>query len=358
MAIRKILRLLGSAMLITVASAAQAEYTWINLESPPGFNEAIPNGICGTNIVGTYRDAGNQIHGFLYNGSTWTTLDYPGAFFGTEAFGISGTNIVGFYYTDATHGFLYDGITWKTLDDPLADLSQIYNGTYPEGVCGTNIVGQYNDFNDHLHGFLYNGSTWSTLDDPLGVTVLEGVSGTNIVGEYLETNNFQHAVLYNGNNWTTLDAPLGINGTSAYGVDATNIVGFYKDVKTQIHGFLYHGGNWITLDYPYAGASTNIATFLAGISGPNMVGSCFNSNSFVNGFIATPPPLLAINVLGNRPKLFWPYNPLIGWTLQQSSDLSQTNWTTVPGPIANDGTNNFNTFTPSSGRIYFRLTVP
>ena len=231
------------------------------------------------------------------------------------------------------------------------------SGTRSTAISGTNIVGYYNGLNGQTHGFFYNGLTWSNLDVPLGLTIPAGISGLNVVGGCVDTNNFRHAFLYDGSGWTTLDAPLGANGTIANGIDATNIVGYYDDKNNVGHGFLYHGGTWTTLDYPLAGSSENSVTFINGISGVNMVGTYVNPSTGGLGFLITPTPNLAVTHSGNNLKMSWPYNPLIGWTLQQNSDLTKTNWTTVAGGISNDGTNNFITITPPTGDMFFRLSA-
>jgi len=69
---------------------------------------------------------------------------------------------------------------------------------------------------------------------------------------------------------------------------------------------------------------------------------------------STPSPQLAIALSGNNLKISWPY-PSTGWTLQQNSDLTSTNWTATAG-IANDGTNNYFTITPSPGSLFFHLS--
>ena len=78
-----------------------------------------------------------------------------------------------------------------------------------------------------------------------------------------------------------------------------------------------------------------------------------------------PMPQLALSRPGNGLMLSWPY-PSTAWTLQRSSDLSGTNWTTVaahgamsPGSpftgIYTDGTNNLVPMLPSGGIYFFRL---
>jgi hypothetical protein len=64
-------------------------------------------------------------------------------------------------------------------------------------------------------------------------------------------------------------------------------------------------------------------------------------------------PTLTITHVGNSVKVSWPY-PSTGWTLQQNSDLTTANWSTSGG-ISNDGTSNFITITPPTGKFFFRL---
>jgi streptogramin lyase len=67
-----------------------------------------------------------------------------------------------------------------------------------------------------------------------------------------------------------------------------------------------------------------------------------------------PPTLTAIRSGGVS--ILWPY-PSTGWTLQQNSDLTTTNWLTSGG-VVNDGTNNFITIPSPTGNLFFRLTQP
>ena len=218
------------------------------------------------------------------------------------------------------------------------------------------------------HGFLYNTvfETWTSLDDPSAGsgsgqgTATERISGTRIVGAYYDTDNVLHGFLYDTsvNNWTTLDAPLaGSGGTIAYNISATNIVGIYVDNNNVNHGFLLSGTNWTTLDDPLAGSGSNQGTYAGGIEGANIVGLYLDANGVSHGFLATPIPQLAITQSSSALTVTWPYwnNLLTGWSLQQSPDLSTINWTPGGSP-SSDGTNNFITFTPAAGNLFFRLS--
>jgi hypothetical protein len=261
-------------------------------------------GISGGNIVGSYEMGYN--HGFRSNGTNYFTLDVPNPnYYWTIATGISADNIVG-WYTDGTeaHGFLYANGNYTTLDNPKAYVSgyptympdvgygpllsdsqfDAWGGTFPTGICGTNIVGWYFDTNSFTHGFLYNGRTYTTLDDPLGLgsTYALGIDGGNIVGFYTDTNNSSHGFLYNGSTYATLDDPNGVGSTFAQGISGTNIVGCYVDKTGGNHGFIYNSKTYTTLDFP--GSLGGGSTYAQGISSNTVVGWYIDSFNKIYGF--------------------------------------------------------------------------
>jgi hypothetical protein len=365
------------AALVAAAVHATAQYVCTTLTDPSGPTEA--QGISSTNIVGGYfLNTGNE-RGYIYDGSAWTTLIAPGAGSGnnqgTQPYRVSGTDIVGFYFDSHTvsHGFVYNIVTrsWTILTNPLAGAAS-GQGTFADGMSGSIISGTYTDNTGVLHGYLYNidSNTWTTVDDPLAGsgagqgTTAQDISGTNIVGWYEDESGNDHGYLYNGSIFTNLDNPnVGTFalGTQAYGISGSNIVGFYLDGSGIAHGFIYNilTGAWTTLDDPDAGSGFEQGTALRDISGNNVVGSYWDSNGDVHGFLATPIPQLTLTQSGNNLNISWPYwnNPSTGWTLQQNSDLTTTNWTPTPtNAISNDGTNNLITITPTTGNLFFRLS--
>ena len=73
-------------------------------------------------IVGAYKDASSQYHGFLLSGGTYTTIDYPGAA-GTQLNGLNDKGqIVGVTSSSPFVGFLYDLATqtFTTISYPRA----------------------------------------------------------------------------------------------------------------------------------------------------------------------------------------------------------------------------------------------
>jgi len=334
--------LMGLAALAATCLTVHAQYTFTTLDNPGAVDGIYLWGISGTNIVGSYNDASNFEHGFVYTGSTWSALEVPTSW-GDRAVpaGISGANIVGTYSDISWNigGFLYNGATWTPLDDPIEWFFFINTGTFPQGTDGTNIVGYYTDTNGLDQGFLYSGSTWTTLEDPLGVegTFAQGISGTNIVGyyygrNYLSINFIVHGFLYNGSTWTTLDYPMSPSGSTwVRGIDGTNIVGSYAGTNNVSHGFIYNGIAWTTLDDPLAGSGTGQGTWANGISGANVVGYYYDSNNIAHGFLAAPIPQLTITPSGNTLKISWP-SWASSYALQQNFDLDPTNWVNTAQP--------------------------
>lgn len=246
--------------------------TWTTLDYP-GAVATVVHGINGNNIVGWYSDGSrniprNNIHGFVYDGTSWVTLDMPGLS-NTQIFDIDGSNIVGFSSSSPNpHSFLYS-ITNQILII-LNEPGAVYGyGTVVQGISDNTLVGYYEDSSLLHHGFSYNGTAWATLDYPGAYwTDIHGISGSNLVGWYMGISE-NHGFIYemtsqmwtllpiqprdvDGSNvvggdylynlttqiLTTLDYP-GANQTQLYGIDGISIVGSYTDASGDTHGFLY-----------------------------------------------------------------------------------------------------------------------
>ena len=103
-------------------------------------------------VVGTYRDAKNIGHGFVWTKGVFTTLDVPDAFL-TSATGINDNgDIVGVYIDDEDfnlHGFVLSKGVYTTLDVPGA----LWTDVYSINSKGE-IVGAYFDAVGDAHGFV------------------------------------------------------------------------------------------------------------------------------------------------------------------------------------------------------------
>ncbi len=91
------------------------------------------------------------------------------------------------------------------------------------------------------------------------------------------------------------------------------------------------------------------------------------ANPSQSASVPVPMPQLNLRPSGNSLMISWPF-PSTPWTLQQSPDLTGTNWTATPllstglplngsptGNVTNDGTNYFLPITPSAGSLFFRM---
>src|ERR1017187_6367981 len=73
--------------------------------------------------------------------------------------------------------------------------------------------------------------------------------------------------------------------------------------------------------------------------------------------VSLPPAALGIAPSGTNLTLFWP-SPPGGFVLQQNSDLTTTNWTTVTNTPTMTNLQNQVTLSPTSGNQFYRLKYP
>ena len=128
----------------------------------PGARVTNVAGINNSNtIVGSYYDAHDFVHGFVYRAGKYTAINFPGATI-TEALGVNDYgDIVGMYQLPGDlnfHGFLRHGNEYASIDDPKATIGTIAFGINKSGT----IVGSY----DNAHGFVYENGSFRTLDAP------------------------------------------------------------------------------------------------------------------------------------------------------------------------------------------------
>ena len=148
------------------------------------------------NIVGTYRDSNDQVHGFLLSDGAFTTIDFPGA---VLTFAESVNNLfgatVGFFADSSSdgnsRGFLLSGGEFTTIRFPRA-ASTIASHINTFG----DIVGTYT-LRDNTHGFLLSDGRFTSIDFP-GARQTE-VNGINqqgdIAGDYVDNSGVLHGFL-------------------------------------------------------------------------------------------------------------------------------------------------------------------
>jgi len=124
--------------------------------------------------------------------------------------------------------------------------------------------------------------------------------------------------------------------------------------------------DWFTIDGG-GGTSTGGVYSLSGTIGQpdaNAQPLAGGNFSLIGGFwsllaVPTPgAPLLTIQLsTTNTAIISWP-SPSAGFTLQQNSDLSTTNWIAAPQPVTDNGTNKFILVDPPTGNRFYRLFKP
>ena len=178
------------------------------LLSLPGSQDSEASGInTGGQIVGSYRDVGGTLHGFLYSGGIVTNIDDPNAPVGNTA--PNGLNdageIVGSYIdsTNVTHGFsTSDGVNFTDIDCPGAT-STIATGVNTSG----DVTGQYTDAFMNVHGFLLKAGVFTTLDFPLATsTAAIGINDADeIAGYFTDASKVNHGFINSANAFTQVD---------------------------------------------------------------------------------------------------------------------------------------------------------
>lgn len=115
------------------------------------------------------------------------------------------------------------------------------------------------------------------------------------------------------------------------------------------------------------GVSTNgpyqvTATIGQPDAGPSLSAGSFSiSGGFWSLLSAVPtpgsPPLSIALTATNTAVISWSF-PSTGFTLQQNSDLSTTNWIAVPQSVTNNGAINYVIINPPGGNRFYRLVHP
>ena len=114
------------------------------------------------------------------------------------------------------------------------------------------------------------------------------------------------------------------------------------------------------------GTSTGGVYSLSGTIGQSDASGALNGGNYsvTGGFwsliavVQTPgAPLLTITRSGANLIISWP-SPSTGFSLQQNTNLTTTNWTSFVGPVGDDGTTKSVTNSPPTGTKFFRLIQP
>jgi probable HAF family extracellular repeat protein len=194
-------------------------------------------------VAGTYRDANNVTHGFIYSNGGYTTIDGPGAAYGTYLTGINNSGQLALSYTstpaNVAHRWTPDGHGGYTIQDfsVPGSLTTATGGIDNSG----NLVGYYQTPN--YGGYLWrSGGTNTTFNHPNdgGTTQALGINDNgDIVGAYFGTSHITGYLRTNGG-FADIDPP-GSSYSYATGINNDGqIAGWYFTGQnfSQAHGFV------------------------------------------------------------------------------------------------------------------------
>jgi probable HAF family extracellular repeat protein len=273
---------LGTAMAQNQPVFSSVDYPGAVLTNAQGINP-------GGDVVGYYKDAlGNQ-HGFLLSEGNFTSIDYPGVI-STDVRGISpGGDIVGSYTVAPggpanTHGYLLSLGTFTELQYPG------HPGMFAQRIAPNgDVYGCYHDTDTagSMHGMTLMRTARSFMPmgfDAAPASMRNGATpdGSTIVGLYTDlTTGLTHGYLVQDGNFQRFDVP-GSNLTQAWDINPKEaVVGLFRDTTGKVHGFLLSKGTFTTIDYPSA-----IATRAFGINpGGDVVGAYVDSSGNTHGFL-------------------------------------------------------------------------
>jgi len=258
-------------------------------QSPPARTALINNGNV---IVGSYFDAQDFVHGFVYRAGKFTAVNFPGAT-ATEVLGINDSgDIVGVYQVSGAlnfHGFLRRKGGFTTIDFPGASFGTTTFGINKSGT----IVGSYDD----SQGFVYEDGNYRKLNAPQlpGESIDTQLNSINnlgwIAGQVFTGGNWR-GFWVSGNDFDFLE-PRGSRDSQVTGINGRgDIVGCHDAVSGFISFAVESSeGSEGTEKFP---AQPSLVSCASAINYARVVvGNYFTVNR-PNGFLAVPALTLKV----------------------------------------------------------------
>ena len=252
---------------------ASADDTFIELNHPEGVRGTRAWSLNAQgDVIGSYDDANEVRHGFIWHDGRFTTIDHPDAGHGRPGpLGPQGTtlydinrfgDITGCYINSnhEAHSFVLRRGTFTPIDDPASPVGPGY-GTQADGINDAgDIVGDFTDEDFSVHGFVLQDGTYTTINAPHaehGRYVGTHAFGINDAGDIvLHTQPGQRifeAYLLRDGQFKKIADPHGVGGTVVNGINAAGIiVGEWLDGNGVSHGMVYCNGIFTTHDDPNA----------------------------------------------------------------------------------------------------------
>jgi len=327
--------------------------TWLEVSNSPMDQwTAVVSSADGATLT-AITDTGN-IYTSSDSGMTWKVTNAPSAFLVSLACSADGRKLIAGAWDDyvGSQSWLYistdSGATWKVAKGALTG----YWESVASAADGSRLVAA-NVHAGEIYTSTNSGTTWKVATNaPSGYcqALASSSDGTKLVAAisggfiYLSTNS--------GATWQQSTAPVAQWQSVASSADGTRlaaVVAYGGPVFTSTNS----GATWTLNDAP----NESWQSVASSADGNELAAVSFQGSVYIGH--TTPTPNLNITRSHNNVMLTWGV-PSIDFVVQQNSDLTKTNWTTVGGrPFLNLNNLQYQFAIPSStGNTFYRLKTP
>jgi photosystem II stability/assembly factor-like uncharacterized protein len=313
---------------------------------------------CSSDGSNVFAGANGSLYASLNSGLTWATNEAPSGNVSKIASSSDGSRVAVAYggpYSNILYSSNF-GVTFTSNRVPC-----LFLGSIVSSVDGATLFGTLTSLGDTEagHSAIYRsvdfGTTWVPTTAPpiqwLNIacsadgTKLAAVTGLN--GVWLSTNS--------GQNWASNSASLSYPAVVACSADGTRLViaGQSGD-SNNIYTSLDFGKTWTTNNAPgfeWNGLAMSADGSILLASTKDTVGGIYTAQ-------IPAQPSLSITAFDSNLTFSWPL-PSTGFVLQQSGDLTSTNWSAVTNAVTVSNVWNQVTIAPpASGNTFYRLSGP
>jgi hypothetical protein len=318
--------------------------TWQQSTGPLTNWAAVASSVDGTRLVAAVD--GGLIYRSTNAGGAWTATAATNRQWKSVACSGDGTHLVGVYAQDFLNGGIYvstnSGNTWSSASAPT-------NGWYSvaSSADGTKLAAMTTDSLTPAgpYGWIYisadAGRNWTQSARVQWPTSLaSSADGTRLIAAIGEQGfTFSGSLLLSadsGATWTEAltNTPIHVWSSAAMSADGTHLaVGTGGVFSSQIAGPVYtstdSGLTWTTMDSPVEYWSA----LAMSADGGRVVAAAKDGGIYVLQSAASPS--LSITASAGKAVISWTI-PSMGFELEESSNLTSTNWTPVAtGPSLN-----------------------
>jgi len=331
--------------------------------------------VSGSNVYagGYFSTAGGSAANYIakWNGTSWSALGsgmgassavWPGA--SVFALAVSGSNLYagGAFTSAGTSAAKYiakwNGSSWSVLGSGMNSYVRAL------ALLGSDVCagGDFTTAGGSAANYVakWNGSGWLALGSGMGGDVAAlAVSGSDLyAGSYFSSVAVGK---WNGSSWTALGSGMD-NSVLALAVSGSDLYagGKFSTAGASAANYVakWNGSSWSALG---SGMNYNVLALAASGSDLYVGGEFTTAGGKLSTYLARAYlltlPTLSVRRSGTEVMISWP-SPSTGFTLQQSTNLTTTNWTVVGTAPADDGTTKTVIVNPPTGTRFYRLKSP